>query len=189
MVTKKMLSLNYAFVPLHQTIVTEFLQRDPQTNSGYEFLELTLEDIYVFDQRACAVEAKYPTKRIVVHTYSNECAQATMAFLMGCHMILSHGLGFEETHLSFRRLHSILDPQVPGWTPRSRIQDLCGFMVLCQRRPQVRVDGRHDTRRAADKRNCTRAQCNGDRHQLPARLLPREMLRVDHVQGPCGGIA
>ncbi len=60
---------------------------------------------------ACAVETKYPTKRIVFQAGTDSSTQATIAFLMGCHMMLSHGLGFEETYLAFRRLHSIMEPQ------------------------------------------------------------------------------
>jgi hypothetical protein len=109
-VNTKMSSLNYVFVSPHQTNVTEFLQRETQRKSRDKFTKPKIEDIYEFDQMACAVEAKYPTQRIVFQTGSDQNAQATISFLMGCHMMLSHGLGFEETYLAFRRLHSIMDP-------------------------------------------------------------------------------
>jgi hypothetical protein len=124
----KLSSLNYAFIPLRQTTVTAIIQRNSQEILHDSFLDLRLEDIYEFDRIACAVEATYPTKRIVVPTGSDSSSRATIAFLMGCHMMLSHGLGFEETYLAFRRLHSIMDPQSsngPQITVKSCLRAFC----------------------------------------------------------------
>jgi hypothetical protein len=110
-VFRKLSVLNYVLVPLHQTKVTELLQREPQRRKRDTFIAPNMEDIYDFDEMACAFEAKYPTQKIVFQTGSDHGSQATIALLMGCHMMLRHGLGFEETYLAFRRLHSIIDPQ------------------------------------------------------------------------------
>jgi hypothetical protein len=161
----KLSSLNYAFIPLHQTVVNETLHRDSIGSAQDKFLDLRLEDIYEFDQLACAVEATHPTKRIVVHTGSDDSSQATIAFLMGCHMMLSHGLGFEETYLSFRRLHSIMDPQSrngPLISVKSCLRAFCRakcFEWLTFQKPFETIPGKPGSIHIDEYLHCARLCC------------------------------
>jgi hypothetical protein len=105
-------STRYIIVPLHETKVTEIISRQaPYLTEDEMFAVPDLRDIRDFHETVCALDRKSPTKMLVFQMGTDKACQATLAFLMGCHMMLSHGLGFEETYLSFGRLHSIMDPQ------------------------------------------------------------------------------
>ena len=109
-ILKKISSLNYVVVPFAQSHVPE-ISFDENGQYRAFFNPPNADDVYKFDLMACDLEAKFSTQKIVFHSGHDPQAQATLAFLLGCHMMLSHGLGFEETYLAFRRLHGLLDPQ------------------------------------------------------------------------------
>ena len=48
----------------------------------------------------------------IVFTVGNEVEQGL--FLIGCYLIMNHGLGFEETYLSFKPFHEYLMLQHPA---------------------------------------------------------------------------
>jgi hypothetical protein len=112
-ISRKISSLNYVVVPFAQSHIAKFSLEENVGNGLYEnfFNPPNADDIYKFDLMACALEEKSPTQKIVFLSGQDQQAQAMLAFLLGCHMMLSHGLGFEETYLAFRRLHGLLDPQ------------------------------------------------------------------------------
>jgi hypothetical protein len=115
---KTISSLNYVLATFPHA--AEF-RREDSSHEAAAFSPPSVEDIFRFDQMACALETKNPTHKIVFQTKLDQHSQATHTFLMGCHMILSHGLGFEETFLAFRRLHSIMDPH-PHNTPQISVK-------------------------------------------------------------------
>jgi hypothetical protein len=69
-----------------------------------------LSDIFLFDDIMKSELAKnsFGFKQLV-NIGSDPVTQARSSFLLGCHLIMSHGLGFEETFLSLRPLHALFD--------------------------------------------------------------------------------
>jgi hypothetical protein len=110
-IAKIISSLNYVVAPFAQSRAPDNNSLDENQLQETFFDPPNIEDVIGFDVMACALEAKCPTQKVVFHSSHDQRAQGTLAFLLGCHMMLSHGLGFEETYLAFRRLHSLMDPQ------------------------------------------------------------------------------
>ena len=106
------------------------IRREQPSHHEYAtaFSAPSVEDIFGFDQMACALEERNLSHKIVFQSRLDWHSHATLAFLMGCHMMLSHGLGFEETYLAFRRLHTIMDPEPrnePQITVKSCLRAFC----------------------------------------------------------------
>ncbi len=72
-----------------------------------------LSDIYRFDDilRREIVNNTSGFKQIV-NIGTDPVIQARNSFFLGCHLIMSHGLGFEEAFLSLRSLHELFECQV-----------------------------------------------------------------------------
>ena len=109
-VARNILTLNYLVVPLSVSDVADI----QSTKDNETFEPPCLGDIFKFDEMASALERKHPRMKLVFHTGPNQTTQIGMAFLMGCHLIMSHGVGFEETFLTFRNFHSISELKANG---------------------------------------------------------------------------
>ena len=120
-------SLNYVLATF--THAPEIRREQPSHHEyATAFSAPSVEDIFRFDQMACALEERNLSHKIVFQSRLDWHSHATLAFLMGCHMMLSHGLGFEETYLAFRRLHTIMDPEPrnePQITVKSCLRAFC----------------------------------------------------------------
>jgi hypothetical protein len=114
-------SLNYVFAAFPHD--PEISCEEPNQDAT-AFSAPSVEDIFRFDQMACALEARNPTHKIVFQSRLDQHSQAILVFLMGCHMMLSHGLGFEETYLAFGCLHRIMDPG-PQISVKSCLRAFC----------------------------------------------------------------
>ena len=68
-----------------------------------------LGDIFRFDEMANALARKDSKLKLVFQTGADQRVQRSLTFLLGCHMILSHGVGFEEAYLAFRQLHHLVE--------------------------------------------------------------------------------
>jgi hypothetical protein len=64
-----------------------------------------LGDILKFNATVGSLERKKPRMKLVFQAGRDRSIQAQMTFLLGCHMIMSHGVGFEETFLAFQTLY------------------------------------------------------------------------------------
>jgi hypothetical protein len=111
-VSKQISGLHYYVVPFYESHVTEIIHREAEQLPSNEFYfgVPRLKDIFEFDQMACALERKDPATKIVYQAGSDWVSQSTLSFLIGCHMMISHGLGFEETYLAFGSIRSLLEP-------------------------------------------------------------------------------
>ncbi len=65
--------------------------------------------IYNYDCTARAVARQSPGIKLVFCAGAEPAPQARAAFLLGCHLIMSHGLSFDRTYLAFQRFHDAFD--------------------------------------------------------------------------------
>ena len=70
-----------------------------------------LSAIYCFDEKVKNISSKKceRCKLVFCATSSDAKSRVKLAFLLGCHMIMTHGIGFEETHLSIRKIWNKFD--------------------------------------------------------------------------------
>jgi hypothetical protein len=83
----------------------------PTTDSMYEkdISKVTLEEIYRFDEiikNAMANDSRHD--QVLICAGLEPCRQVRVLFLLGCHLIMSQGLGFEETVLAYRPFKSLI---------------------------------------------------------------------------------
>jgi hypothetical protein len=109
-VSRNILTMNYLVVPLSVADVADISSSssDKEIYANEEVFEPpSLGNIFKFDEMASALERKHPRMKLVFQTGPVPSTQIKMAFLMGCHMIMTHGIGFEETNLAFRNFRSL----------------------------------------------------------------------------------
>jgi hypothetical protein len=73
----------------------------------------SLESIFRFDIIIKSLLLKQ-TNRILVCPNNETHTQAKILVLLGCHLIMSQGMGFEETVLAFRPLNTLLQANLRG---------------------------------------------------------------------------
>jgi hypothetical protein len=66
-----------------------------------------LSEICRFDSNVKSLMQLNPKLKLIVCATNEIPQQVHFAFLLGCHMIMTLGLGFEETYLAFRPLHNL----------------------------------------------------------------------------------
>ena len=111
-VSKNILTLNYFVVPLSISTVSNTCSKSFEAHTPFD--PPSLRDIFEFDQIASSLERKYPRTKLVFQTGSDRDVQIKMAFLIGCHMIMSHGLELDETIQCFRGMHSLFESKTPN---------------------------------------------------------------------------
>ena len=80
------------------------------TGNSFSF---SLESIFRFDAMMQKLLTKQ-TKHVVVCPGFEENRQVKTLMLLGCHMIMSRGMSFEETVLAFRPLNTLLQMNLRG---------------------------------------------------------------------------
>jgi hypothetical protein len=84
------------------------------TDSIYEkdISKVTLEEIYRFDEVIQhALSNDSGRNQVLIYAGLEPCRQIRVLFLLGCHLIMSQGLGFEETVLAYRPFKSLIAEQ------------------------------------------------------------------------------
>jgi hypothetical protein len=76
-------------------------------------VSFSLEEILRLDITLQNLEERQ-AHRILVCTGFESCRQAKTLMLLGCHMVLSQGMAFEEAFLIFRPLHSLIQTYYTG---------------------------------------------------------------------------
>ena len=76
-------------------------------NSG--FWPIGLSEIFHFNTMITKTSKLHASYKLVLCAGSDVQAQVQLAFLLGCHMIMTHGLGFEEAYLAFRPLFTLFE--------------------------------------------------------------------------------
>jgi hypothetical protein len=107
LISRHVLNANYMVLPLTMTNVDEISARVSKANPAAAFSPAFLGDLLKFDDAIGAVERRRSRMKLVFQTGSDPKVQVQMAFMLGCHMIMSHGVGFEETCLAFKNLHTL----------------------------------------------------------------------------------
>jgi hypothetical protein len=69
----------------------------------------TLSGIYLFDSMAKSLEQENRGLKLDFVVKNKIEEQINISLLLGCHLVMSHGLGFEETYLSFKPWHHLLE--------------------------------------------------------------------------------
>ena len=75
---------------------------------GKAFQPSYLSAIYNFDAKIRNISAKCDGCKLVFSTSELAVCRVKLAFLLGCHMIMTHGIGFEETFLAIRQLFKLV---------------------------------------------------------------------------------
>jgi hypothetical protein len=105
------LKQNFLVVPLASVKACEVKGAKEDSES---FNPSSLIEIFKFDEMACTLERKNPTIKLVFCTGAGQPSQVRVAFLVGCHMIMSHGVDSEETHLAFKNFHGLFQRFSPA---------------------------------------------------------------------------
>ena len=82
-----------------------------------ERLHFCLEEIHQFDSKLVCLTKNQSVVKLIAFLARNQIQKLPQLFLLGCHLIMSHGLSFEETLLALRpardpeaaALNSVLD--------------------------------------------------------------------------------
>ena len=99
----------YFVIPVLQNIRRTDLDASLHCLNVEGFLPSCLSDIARFDSMVNNVSNSHPHSKLVFSTTTEPEYQRRLVFLLGCHMIMRQGLGFEEAYLAFRPMHDVLE--------------------------------------------------------------------------------
>ena len=71
------------------------------------FTQCHLSAILRFDEMVRSDLRNQTCHSLIFQGGENEKNQTQLSFLLGCHLIMTHGLGFEETYIAFSPLHEL----------------------------------------------------------------------------------
>jgi hypothetical protein len=98
------------FSPSEAIVARDLLSYELKRERGdFTTAILSLSDIFRFDETMRKELSQISGLKLLVNIGSDIMTQARNTFLLGCHLIMSHGLGFEEAFLSLRPLHDLFD--------------------------------------------------------------------------------
>ncbi len=80
----------------------------PFKDNGFE--PSSLSEIFRFNMMVAKMSKQHSTLKLVLCSGPDIQSQVQLAFLLGCHMIMTHGLGFEEAYLAFRPIYGLFEP-------------------------------------------------------------------------------
>jgi hypothetical protein len=92
--------------------------------AGCRRLPLSLSDIYSFSDMMQKL-SKVGSRIKIVCAGVNPKQQIAIAFLLGCHLIMSNSRGFEEAYLAFTPLHETVDRNFGDAEFRCLLRALC----------------------------------------------------------------
>ena len=69
----------------------------------------SLTEIFKFDEMICQIERSHPSQKLVVCAGRLPLERARTAFLVGCHLIISHRTDLEQTYMTLEKLHGIFE--------------------------------------------------------------------------------
>jgi hypothetical protein len=101
------LQLKFVIVPILSTV-------DPQescsgNNKTVLFLPASLIEVYKFDEMTNQVARRNADHKLVFSAGRNVHFQTRAAFLVGCHMVMSHGFDAEKTFQVFKSFEEFFD--------------------------------------------------------------------------------
>jgi hypothetical protein len=100
------------FSPMETFLASDWQSNERSTTHFNDCImtNFGLSDIFRFDDIVRSEAAKNSSGfKQLVNIGSDPVTQARSSFFLGCHLIMSHGLGFEEAFLSLRPLHALFE--------------------------------------------------------------------------------
>jgi hypothetical protein len=126
-------------IPVLQDVVAAESDASLRCLDSDGFTPSSLSAISRFDEKMKNIEAAHPHSNLVFCTSTQDRYQIRLAFLLGCHLILEQGLGFEETYLAFRPLEKILPDE-----PSHKISMQIALRAFCCAKCMGWIDFSHD---------------------------------------------
>ena len=83
--------------------------RDDGLDPDNSFQPSSLSEIFRFNAMVAKISKLDAGLKLVFCAGPFVQSQVQLAFLLGCHMIMTHGLGFEEAYLAFRPLYGLFE--------------------------------------------------------------------------------
>jgi hypothetical protein len=102
-------SVEFRVVPLSASKKTIEIGEEGICNDDTSCHFASLSDIHRFDSMVKSMTSNNFGIKLLFHISRDPALQTRVLFLLGCHMILTCGLGFEETYLSFRQFHQTFE--------------------------------------------------------------------------------
>ena len=96
---------------------------------GQRQIPFSLSDIYGFNEMMQNV-SRCSSKVKIICAGVDPVQQVAIAFLLGCHLIMSNGLGFEEAYLPFRPLYATIEQCFGNVAFTSSLRALCCVKCL-----------------------------------------------------------
>ncbi len=97
------------------------------------FVPSSLADIYNFDKLANEIIRKNADHKFVFCASANPRVQSKVVFLLGCHLIMSYGLGWEDCEAHFADLQDVLDQYAPVYDNHPSLRH-CWHAIQCAQR-------------------------------------------------------
>ena len=108
------LNQNYLIVPLHQSQTDVLLTEDNSEDNSQAFTPSTLAQIYKFDQILRDISRKNVGAKLVFCSGTERLAQSKIAFLFGCHLLMTHCVDLESVIMAFAPMNHIFGVTEPS---------------------------------------------------------------------------
>jgi hypothetical protein len=83
--------------------------RDVGSVLDNSFEPSSLSEIFRFNAMVAKISKLYAGFKLIFCAGRFVQSKVQLAFLLGCHMIMTHGLGFEEAYLAFRPIYGLFE--------------------------------------------------------------------------------
>ncbi len=111
----------FQIIPVY---LASFDRASVQNLAGHGRLPISLSDVCGFSEMLHNV-TKLSSRVSIFCAGADPKQQVSIAFLLGCHLIMSNGLGFEEAYLSFKPLYGPIDRYF------GNLEFTCSLRALC----------------------------------------------------------
>ena len=88
-------------------------------------MPLSLSEVYLFDGLMQRCSSKRCSVPLLVFAGTEPSQQVAIAFLVGCHLIMTHGLAFEEVVLALRPLQDKIDEFIGPLGSTAALRAMC----------------------------------------------------------------
>jgi hypothetical protein len=104
-------SLKAKYIVVPMTAMCRYTQ---EGNLARSFTPSSLIELYKFDVMANQIERQNADQKLVLAAGRNIQVQSRAIFLIGCHMIMSHGLNAESTYSIFKHVKELFTRNESG---------------------------------------------------------------------------
>ena len=107
LMSRNVLNKNFLVVPLSAFKGWLNAESNEPDQDCTEFVSPCLEDVFKFHESVCSLERKNPRKKLVFQAGENQSVQTITGFLLGCHLLITHGIEYDRLCLTFRDFHDM----------------------------------------------------------------------------------